>query len=82
MLEGLRGEESITTLCRKEGLAPNLYYRWSQAFLEALALLTDALNHGLLVSRTMREAFIGFDSAWAGKVPGGIVWVSNSEFGR
>ena len=22
----------------------------------------------------MREAFIGFDSAWAGKVPGGIVW--------
>ena len=76
VLEGLRGEESIATLCRKEGLAPNLYYRWSQAFLEALALLTDALNHGLLVSRTMREAFIGFDSAWAGKVPGGIVWAT------
>ena len=27
VLEGLRGEESIATLCRKEGLAPNLYYR-------------------------------------------------------
>ena len=24
----------------------------------------------------MREAFIGFDSAWAGKVPGGIVWAT------
>ncbi len=35
-----------------------------------------ALDHGLLVSRTMREAFIGFDSAWAGKVPGGIVWAT------
>jgi len=32
VLEGLRGEESIATLCRKEGLAPNLYYRWSKSF--------------------------------------------------
>ena len=35
ILEGLRGEESITALCRREGLAPNLYYRWSKEFLEA-----------------------------------------------
>src|ERR1700730_18578593 len=35
VLEGLRGEESIATLCRKEGLAPNLYYRWSKEFLDA-----------------------------------------------
>jgi transposase len=35
VLEGLRGEESISTLCRREGLAPNLYYRWSKEFLEA-----------------------------------------------
>ena len=35
VLEGLRGEESIAALCRREGLAPNLYYRWSKAFLEA-----------------------------------------------
>ncbi len=35
VLEGLRGEERIATLCRKEGLAPNLYDRWSKEFLEA-----------------------------------------------
>ena len=35
VLEGLRGEESIAALCRREGLAPNLYYRWSKACLEA-----------------------------------------------
>lgn len=35
VLEGLRGEESIATLCRKEGINPNLYYRWSKDFLEA-----------------------------------------------
>ena len=35
VLEGLRGEESIARLCRKEGLAPNLYYRWSKELLEA-----------------------------------------------
>jgi transposase len=35
VLEGLRGEESIAELCRKEGLNPNVYYRWSKDFLEA-----------------------------------------------
>ena len=35
VLEGLRGEESIAALCRREGLNPNLYSRWSQEFLEA-----------------------------------------------
>jgi transposase len=35
VLEGLRGEESVAELCRREGLAPNLYYRWSKEFLEA-----------------------------------------------
>jgi transposase len=35
VLEGLRGEESITELCRREGIASNLYYRWSKDFLEA-----------------------------------------------
>jgi len=32
--EGLRGEDSIATICRREGINPNLYYRWSKAFLE------------------------------------------------
>ena len=35
ILEGLRGEESIAELCRREGISANLYYRWSKEFLEA-----------------------------------------------
>jgi transposase len=35
ILHGLRGEESIAEICRKEGLHQNLYYRWSKEFLEA-----------------------------------------------
>jgi transposase len=35
VLEGLRGEESIAELCRKEGIAESLYYKWSKEFLEA-----------------------------------------------
>ena len=33
LLEGLRGEESIAELCRKEGINQNLYYHWSEEFL-------------------------------------------------
>jgi transposase len=35
VLEGLRGEDSIAELCRREGIEQNLYYRWSKDFLEA-----------------------------------------------
>jgi transposase len=35
VLEGLKGETSIAELCRREGISPNLYYRWSKDFLEA-----------------------------------------------
>src|SRR5207245_9715200 len=35
VLEGLRGEDSIAELCRKEGNNQNLYYRWSKEVLEA-----------------------------------------------
>jgi transposase len=35
ILQGLRGEESLAAICRKEGLHQNLYYRWSKEFLEA-----------------------------------------------
>jgi transposase len=35
VLEGLRGEDSIAELCRREGLNQNVYYRWSKDFLEA-----------------------------------------------
>ena len=35
VLDGLRGEESIAALCRREGIATSLYYSWSKEFLEA-----------------------------------------------
>ena len=35
VLSGLRGEDSIAELCRREGIMQNLYYRWSKEFLEA-----------------------------------------------
>jgi transposase len=35
VLEGLRGEESIADLCRKEGIHPTMYYKWSKSFLES-----------------------------------------------
>jgi transposase len=35
VLDGLRGEESISELCRREGINSNIYYRWSKEFLEA-----------------------------------------------
>jgi transposase len=35
VMEGLRGEESVAELCRREGLAQSLYYKWSKEFLEA-----------------------------------------------
>ncbi len=35
LLDGLRGEDSIAELCRREGIAQSLYYVWSKEFLEA-----------------------------------------------
>jgi transposase len=35
VLSGLRGEDSIAELCRREGIVQNLYYRWLKEFLEA-----------------------------------------------
>jgi transposase len=35
VLEGLRGEDSIAAICRREGIAESLYYSWSKEFLEA-----------------------------------------------
>jgi transposase len=48
ILEGLKGEESIADICRREGISPNLYYRWSKAFLEA--------GKKRLLGDTVREA--------------------------
>ena len=35
VLEGLRGEIPVTQLCRREGIQPSIYYKWSKAFLDA-----------------------------------------------
>jgi len=35
VVEGLRGEASISEICRQEGIASSVYYKWSKAFLEA-----------------------------------------------
>ena len=48
VLEGLRGEQSITDLCRREGIHPGIYYKWSIASLEA--------GKRRLTSDTVREA--------------------------
>ncbi len=48
VLEGLRGETSISEICRREGIAASVYYKWSKSFLEAgkngltRAILRDA----------------------------------------
>ncbi len=48
VLEGLRGEDSIAELCRRDGLNQNVYYRWSKEFLEA--------GKQRLSGNTLREA--------------------------
>ena len=35
VLDGLRGEDSIAELCRREGISQGLYYKWSKDFMEA-----------------------------------------------
>jgi transposase len=35
VLEGLRGDETVSELCRREGIAPTAYCKWSKSFLEA-----------------------------------------------
>ena len=32
---GLRGEDSIAELCRREGISQGIYYKWSKDFMEA-----------------------------------------------
>jgi transposase len=35
VLDGLRGEDSIAELCRREGISQGVYYKWSKDFMEA-----------------------------------------------
>jgi len=59
VLEGLRGEETITELCRKEGINTNLYYKWSKEFLEAgKARLSGNTKQRKLVSEYIDKLLI------------------------
>jgi len=49
VLDGLRGEDSIAEICRKEGIAQSLYYVWSKEF---LGEVSDNHSSGLIVRRT------------------------------
>jgi transposase len=51
VLEGLRGEHRVSHLCRREGIASNLYCRWSKDVLEA--------GKNQLAGGTVREATRG-----------------------
>ena len=65
VLEGLRGEDSIASLCRREGIAESLYYSWSKEFLEAgkrrlagdtaRAATTDEVKALRQEARTLKE---------------------------
>lgn len=35
VLEGMRGEDTITAICRKNGIHANNYFKWSKEFIEA-----------------------------------------------
>ena len=53
VLEGLRGEERIASLCRREGIAESLYYNWSKEFLEAGKKRLAAIRRGLPPAMTL-----------------------------
>jgi transposase len=42
VLEGLRGEESIAALCRREGIAESLYYSWWKQVRSVLLVIRHA----------------------------------------
>jgi transposase-like protein len=48
VMEGLKGEDTVAELCRREGISQSLYYSWSKQFLEA--------GKGRLAGNTRREA--------------------------
>ena len=65
VLDGLRGEETIAELCRREGIAQSIYYKWSKEFLEAgkkrlagdtaRAASTDEVKNLCRESRELKE---------------------------
>ena len=75
VLSGLRGEDSIAELCRREGIAESLYYSWSKKFLEAgrKRLSGDTARQASSGTRLDRPGLDALrDAAEAGHIEG--VW--------
>ena len=89
VLEGLRGEQSASELCRREGIAANLYYRWSKDFLEAgkKQLAGDTVREATSSSGSLRSdsrnASLRSPSriqcSASGRVPAGLAIPRNSR---
>jgi transposase len=89
VLEGLRGEQSASELCRREGIAANLYYRWSKDFLEAgkKQLAGDTVREATRSSGSLRSdsrnASLRSPSriqcSASGRVPAGLAIPRNSR---
>ena len=45
VLDGLRGEDSIAELCRREGISQGIYYKWSKDFMEARRSVSSRNSH-------------------------------------
>ena len=54
VLEGLSGEESISALCRREGINPNLYYRWSKDLQQGIRHTRGAPYHPMTQGKIER----------------------------
>ena len=70
VLEGLRGEESVAVLCRREGINANVYYRWSKDFLEAgKKRLSGDTVRGSSHNFLSGAACIPCSSLWLNQIP-------------
>jgi transposase len=91
VLEGLRGEDSIAELCRRQGIAQNLYYRWSKDFLEAgkkrlagdtARAATSRLSLGLVLCRVWQRTLVIKDVAQIAAIdPTAAGWAPNEMLG-
>ena len=69
--EGLRGQESNASLCRREGIAESLYYSWSREFLEGgkKRLAGDAARQAIGdEDKSLRAVTCDFKEGWARQI--------------
>ena len=80
VVSGLRSEDSIAELCRREGIAESLYYSWSKEFLEAgkRRLAGDAARQASRVPETSKVRVDSHDQR-SDVISGSVVRVSNNR---